>query len=56
MEEAHLLGGPGIQDYGALTKLVLSAGAGLHEELVFRLGLILLLMWTWTESHPWEAN
>jgi membrane protease YdiL (CAAX protease family) len=48
MEEAHLLGGPGIQDYGVLTKLVLSAGAGLHEELVFRLGLIPLLMWTWT--------
>lgn len=47
MEEAHLLGGAGIQEYGFLTKLVLSAGAGLHEELVFRLGLIPLLIWVW---------
>ena len=47
MEEAHLLGGAGLQQYGVLTKLVLSAGAGLHEELVFRLGMIPMLMWIW---------
>ena len=41
MQETHLLGGGGaLQQQSVLTRLVISAGAGLHEELVFRLGML----------------
>lgn len=44
MEEAHLLGPAGGPE-GLIPILTVSAGAGVHEELLFRLGLIPLLTW-----------
>ena len=47
MREARLVGPTGVEVHGVLDTLVLSAGAGFHEELVFRLlmlsGLALFL-------------
>ncbi len=41
MDKAHLLGpGEAIAKMSLATRIVISAGAGLHEELVFRLALI----------------
>lgn len=42
MEKTHLLAAAAgwIESAGPLTRIVISAGAGLHEELVFRLGLL----------------
>ena len=40
MRETHMLGGVVPESAGLLTVLTISAGAGVHEELVFRLGMI----------------
>ncbi len=41
MRQVHLLAqGPGIEQAGTLARLVLSVGAGVHEEIVFRLLLV----------------
>jgi len=56
MQKTHLLGPGG--DHGIFGSIVLSAGAGFHEELVFRmllLGGLLLLLRRLFDWPPWLA-
>jgi membrane protease YdiL (CAAX protease family) len=48
MQTTYLLGVPdALAASSPLTRIVISAGAGLHEELVFRLGLISAIAFVW---------
>jgi membrane protease YdiL (CAAX protease family) len=47
MEKAYLLGPTDLATSSVLTRLVISAGAGLHEELLFRLGMIPAIVAFW---------
>ena len=47
MESAHLLGPGALTQSSLLTRLVVSAGAGLHEEVVFRLLMIPAIIAIW---------
>ena len=46
MQGVHLLGPEPLGSRGLVTRLVLSAGAGIHEELTFRLVLMGGIAWT----------
>lgn len=50
MRETHLLGGAPDGSAGLLTVITISAGAGVHEELVFRMLLIPALAWLLTRT------
>lgn len=50
MREAHLLGGSPGEPMGLFTVLTISAGAGVHEELVFRLLMIPAIAWLLTRT------